>query len=318
MNTNDTNDTIHSIGIENISYYLPANSRDNILNAERLGAEPSQVINRIGTKTLPVMNKGDDTSDLGAAAVSLLLGTGLNREDIDCLILCTQNPDDHGVPHTSARIHEKLKLPTSTAVFDISLGCSGYVYGLNITRGFMTASGFTKGILVTADPYSKIVDQQDKNTALLFGDAATASLISISPKFFIKDSIYRSDGSQWQSLYCANGYLQMNGRAIFNFAAVEVPNQVKNLLESNNLDSNDIDFFIFHQGSKYIVETLAQRLSLNPDKVPICIAGIGNTISSSIPIILKQFLNNPKAKRIILSGFGVGLSWGTVLLERAD
>ena len=180
----------------------------------------------------------------------------------------------------------------------------------------MLANGMKTGILVTSDPYSKIVDINDKNTALLFGDASTATLISENPIYKINKSVFSTDGSQLNSLEKLDGVLRMNGRDVFTFAAQSVPIQINKLLLRSSIDIGEIDLFIFHQGSKFIVETIANRMKLDKSKVPINIKNIGNTVSSSIPLILQNVLDDVHNEKIILSGFGVGLSWASMIIEK--
>jgi len=242
---------------------------------------------------------------------------GRRIEAVDCLIVCTQNPDGSGLPHTSAVVHGKLGLPQECACFDIALGCSGYVYGLSIIKAFMRDNGMATGLLFTADPYSKIIDPQDKSTVLLFGDAATASLIEDSPDAWVPGPFRLGTcGKDGGALENRSGTLHMNGRAVFTFSATAVPPQVSALLKDTGLGPADIDLFLFHQGSKFIVDQLAKRLALPAEKVPMNLAGQGNTISSSVPLLLQQHLADAGLHRILLSGFGVGLSWASCLLTR--
>ncbi|MBN9079815.1 MAG: ketoacyl-ACP synthase III [Rhizobiales bacterium] len=305
------------IGISEIANFVPRTVRDNLSQAASFGETEDFVRNRIGALKLPSMAAGEETSDLAARAVGALLEiSGKAKEAIDCLVVCTQNPDAEGLPHTAAIVQAKCGLPKTIAAFDISLGCSGYVYGLPAVIGFMEATGLSNGILVTADPYSKIVDPADKNTALLFGDAATATLLARNPVFRIGAVLFGTDGSGAQHLQRKNGRLHMNGRQIFNFAALNVPAQIKMLLERERVAVEEVDRWILHQGSRYIVDSLISRMGLRPERVPIRLQTTGNTVSSSIPLILEESLRDAAHRTIVLSGFGVGLSWGSMLLHR--
>src|SRR5690606_3503568 len=157
-------------------------------------------------------------------------------------------------------------LAENVASFDISLGCSGFVYGLATIESFMKIHGFKSGILFTADPYSKIIDPNDKNTSLLFGDAATATYISQNPEFSSGRFTFGTIGNEYDKLICSDS-LYMNGRSIFNFAAKYVPKDVKVVLSQNGLELDDIDLFIFHQGSKYICDKLIRRVGMDKSKV---------------------------------------------------
>jgi 3-oxoacyl-[acyl-carrier-protein] synthase-3 len=229
--------------------------------------------------------------------------------------VCTQNPDCN-LPHTSAIIHGKFDLPDSCAAFDISLGCSGFVYGLAIIESFMRNSEMSNGIFITADPYSKIVDESDKNTSLLFGDASTATYIGKNPTFISGKYTFGTLGKNYASLICNNNTLSMNGRNVFNFLAEKIPTDIAKVLRINNLTLEDIDLFLLHQGSKYIIDFLIQKTPLPKDKTPFAIENYGNTVSSSIPLMLSDFIKNNSTRKILMSGFGVGLSWASGILIR--
>ena len=254
-------------------------------------------------------------SDLCVKAYKNLLDKiDLDKNDIDCCIVVTQNPD-FNIPHTSAIVHGKLDFPHECACFDISLGCSGYVYGLSNIISFMQSNNLKNGLLFTADPYSDIIDKDDKNTALLFGDGATVTYINNEAKFVPKDFRFGTDGSGYKELLC-NEKLYMNGRAVFNFTATTIPKHIHKILEQNNLEDQDIDKYILHQGSKYIVDTIRKRLKVSEDKVPFDMYEYGNTVSSSIPIILEKEMQKDQNKKLVISGFGVGLSWASAILEK--
>lgn len=304
------------IGIEKVSVYLPEGGIDTQSRMEQFGIDEKFLSEKTGMLRVARRGESEETSDMCCSATkNLIAETGLDIQELDCLVVCTQNPDGSGLPHTSAIVHGKLGLPRSCAVFDISLGCSGYIYGLSIVRAFMESNGFKKGLLLTADPYSKILDNDDKNTALLFGDGATATLLSNSPKWSIGKFVFGSDGTQCSaiSVLPETGKFSMNGRSVFNFTATVVPNNIKNTLEANSLDHSEIGYFLLHQGSKYICTTLAKRLDLDPAKVPFRAMTYGNTVSSSVPILLRDYFDSHA--HLVLSGFGVGLSWGSCTLS---
>jgi 3-oxoacyl-[acyl-carrier-protein] synthase-3 len=190
------------------------------------------------------------------------------------------------------------------------------VYALSVIESFINANNLRRGLLFTADPYSKIIDRNDKNTSLLFGDGAAVTLIGPNPIFYSNKYTFGTIGKLHNELECDNSKLKMNGRAIFEFAARHVPKDIKLLLERNKTTMDDIDLFLFHQGSKYIVDTIAKRLNLPPEKAPFLAADYGNTVSSTIPIMLCSYLNNIRYSTIVISGFGVGLSWASTLLKR--
>jgi 3-oxoacyl-[acyl-carrier-protein] synthase-3 len=304
------------LGIKDIAIYIPSGRASNIDLLERFELDQAFLSDKIGVLERAVMGAEINTSDLAMVALEKLIEQQrLLRDEIDAIVVVTQNPDTN-LPHVSALLHGRAKLSPKCAAFDVSLGCSGYVYGLSILQSFLAANGKSCGVLVTCDPYSKIIDPADKNTALLFGDAATATLIGPDPIYQCGPFTFGTQGDLTGVLACREGKLQMNGREVFNFAATAVPRDINGLLEAAGLAKDDVDCYIFHQGSRYIVETLAKRIGLNRDKVRADIKEIGNTVSSSIPILLQRELDNPSSKIIVLSGFGVGLSWSSCVCKR--
>ncbi|MGH9204004.1 MAG: 3-oxoacyl-ACP synthase III family protein, partial [Vicinamibacterales bacterium] len=234
---------------------------------------------------------------------------------LECLVVVTQNPDSHGLPHTSAVVHGKLGLAARCAAFDISLGCSGFVYGLATVSAFMAANGMACGVLVTADPYSKIIGPEDRDTVMLFGDGAAATLLSDDPVWRIGRTDFGTLGQQRDALVVkADGKLAMNGRGVFNFSATEVPPSIRRALAANRVELGDIDRFILHQGSRFIIDTIAKRLGIE-DRTPFCAENYGNLVSSSIPVALAEAVKDSD-RRIVISGFGVGLSFASTVLTR--
>lgn len=302
------------IGIQAIGTYIPAGRIDNLQRMVQFEVDEAFLREKTGMLRLAVKANDEETSDLCSKAFrDLQHKTGLKLEEVECVVVCTQNPDGHGLPHTSAIVHAKLGLPDSCAVFDISLGCSGFVYGLSVIQGFMQTNGFRKGVLFTADPYSKIVNEQDKNTTLLFGDGATATLISDTPVWHSGKFLFGSHGKDSDAIEVEQGgKITMNGRAVFTFTATVVPANITAMLAANDLTVADIDCFAMHQGSRFIVDTLKKKLNIDDEKVPFVAADYGNTVSSSIPLLLSEV--DASAKRVVIAGFGVGLSWASAVL----
>jgi 3-oxoacyl-[acyl-carrier-protein] synthase III len=306
------------LGIQSIASYIPKGRSSN-LNSERLlafGTDEKFVLGKVGVRERAFKDSSEETSSLaGKALEALFKKTGISRESIEALVVVTQNPDSN-LPHVSAIVHGEAGLAETCAAFDISLGCSGYVYGLSILSAFLQANGMSRGVLITADPYSKIVDPEDKNTALLFGDAATATLLSGEAVLTLGPFSFGTIGKSHEALVCRDGKLSMNGREVFNFAATRIPQDILALLNRCRLETEDIDAFLFHQGSRYILETIAARLKIPLDRVRLGLEEIGNTISSSIPLLLEKEMVVPTTQRMILSGFGVGLSYSSCLCQR--
>jgi len=305
------------LGICDIESYIPEKKVSNYSKKEQFQITNDFIENKLGVKFVSRIDPDQNTSDLCCRAYERLIArkTDLDPKDIDVIIVCTQNPD-YFLPHTSAIVHGKLDFPEKCAAFDVSLGCSGYVYTLSLIESLMKTSDMKNGLLFTADPYSKIIDDNDKNTALLFGDAATVTHIGQDPVFISGKFTYGTKGKDYEHLICRDNVLTMNGREIFNFAARTVPDDIKKVLASNNLTLNDIDRFLLHQGSKYMIDFLIKRAGLPKEKTPYVIEDYGNTVSSSIPIMLKDLILDKNIKRVLINGFGVGLSWASTVLTR--
>jgi len=305
------------IGICNIATYIPENRINNLDRKKEFNISDDFIVNKLGVQKVSRKRPNENTSDLCCTVYQKLLENTpqFDPQNIDVIAVTTQNPD-FGLPHTAAIVHGKLGLPESCAAFDISLGCSGYVYGLSIIESFMKASNMKSGLFFTADPYSKIIDPKDKSTSLLFGDAASVTFIAKNPLFHSGKFTFGTQGDGYQFLINRHDKLSMNGREIFNFSARKIPEDIKKVLKLNQLTMDQIDRFLLHQGSKYIVDFIVKRLGIPSDKAPYVIAEYGNTVSSSIPIMLQDILTDPGINQILFSGFGVGLSWASGILTR--
>jgi 3-oxoacyl-[acyl-carrier-protein] synthase-3 len=177
----------------------------------------------------------------------------------------------------------------------------------------MQANDLNKGVLFTADPYSKVIDPKDKDTSLLFGDAATATLLGPDPVWNLGKFLFGTRGAESDAIRVdsGDGLLRMNGRGVYTFSATTMPSSIAEMLAKNELDLGEVDCFVLHQGSRFIIETLRKRLGVDEDKVPFESADYGNTVSSSIPMILEDITDRGI---VVIAGFGVGLSWGSTVL----
>jgi 3-oxoacyl-[acyl-carrier-protein] synthase III len=304
------------LGISGIGVHIPVAREDNCQKKELFNFEEKFLEEKIGVFRISKKEEEEETSDLCVKAFyELQKKKDIDKNEIDVIIVVTQNPDIR-MPHTGAIVHSKLDLPPSCASFDVSLGCSGYVYGLSTIIGFMKENDLKKGILFTCDPYSKIVDPNDRNTALLFGDAATATLIDDNPELVPGKFSFGTLGSKWEEIRLVNEKLFMNGQAVVRFAKRYIPVDIRKTVVKNGLSLDQIDKFVFHQGSKFIVDILSEDLGIESERVPFDIKEYGNTVSSSIPIILEKELENKNTKNFLLCGFGIGLSWGSCVVNR--
>ena len=307
------------IGIKAIASYYPEERVSNVDRAGEAGKSVEFITDKVGFTSVLRKSSEQETSDLCVHAFEALLQKqpAIDLQQIDCLIVVTQNPDGSGLPHTSAIVQHKLGLSENVAAFDMSLGCSGFVYGLDVIQSFMHAQGMRHGLLFTSDPYSKVLDPLDYNTELLFGDAATVTYVAENPVFVSRKSTFCTNGKLSHSIKVdqSTRMLSMLGNNVFKFAVSKVPPQIAKCLEINGLDKNDVDLYLLHQGSKYIVDNLIPLLDIDAQKVPFLAAQSGNTVSSSIPLMLEQYMDSEE-RTILISGFGVGLSWATSVLER--
>ncbi|MGA9797355.1 MAG: ketoacyl-ACP synthase III [Rhizomicrobium sp.] len=304
-----------SFGIAAIGSYLPETRQDNAQLASKFGFADDFLASKIGVIAPARKDASEETSDLCVKAYEdLKARAGDELSDLDLIVVVTQNPDGHGLPHTSAIVHRKLDLPRKCFAFDVSLGCSGFVAALAVVKGYLTATGGRRAVLFTADPYSKVLNQDDKNTALIFGDGAAATLIAETPNWRIGAFDFGTDGKKAAALcVMPDDKLVMNGRSVFDFCALNVPGSVNRTLAANGLTKEDVQGFVLHPGSKFIVDTLHDRLKVPHVPFP---APYGNTVSSSVPLILKD-MDPAKQRTLLISGFGVGLSWATTVLRTA-
>lgn len=307
------------VGIRAVAAYVPEGRKDLSTELDRYGVTLDFLREKTGCLTLARKAPAQDTSDLAVEALRALEGghPGV-LETARLLMVVTQNGDGGGLPHVSALAHGKLGLGPDVAAFDISLGCSGWVYGLSVAKAFMEANGMEHGLLVTADPYSKIVDAADRDTALLFGDAATATWLSSSDPVWVPGVFaFGTDGSRAGDLQVGDDHrLHMNGRGVLNFSATRVPACIRKTLELNAITMQDVDRVLLHQGSRYICKLIGERIGA-AEKTPFLAEEVGNTVSSSIPLILAQH-DCEHDRSIVVAGFGVGLSWAATVLRRVS
>ena len=307
------------LGISAITHVFGKQKLNNIQECVLKGFEPDFIKKKVGIETRYSAGDEQATSDLAVeAARALLEKTNLKPSDIGLVVVITQTPD-YQLPHTAALVQRELGLPKNVASFDVGLGCSGYVYGLSICIPFMAANAIKKGLLITAETYTKIINPSDSGTFPLFSDGAAATLINNDPIYLLGRGVFATDGSGAESLIVRGGgsrqpahrdSLYHDGRAIFSFMMTSVPDAVEKCLALNEITLNDVDLFVFHQANEFMVKSLGERLKLDPNKVVYAVRDFGNTVSSSIPIALEPLLSQRPAI-ILICGFGVGLSIAT-------
>jgi len=315
--------SVHSFGIERIETYLPPHCLSSEELAEEFGFDLEFIENKIGVKQLFVAD-GEKVSDLAVHVMNQLFDEfPFLRSQLDVLVVCTQTPD-YQLPQVSAIVQNRCKLSRTLASFDINLGCSGFVYGLNVLESFLSRNGLETGVLITAETYSSVIDPADRNTKCLFSDGAAATLISRRSNVRFGKFRFGTDGERYDQLIVRPSLskvgkprLFMDGRGIFGFAVSTIPSEVCYICEANTVSLKDIDFFVFHQASKFLLDAIAKKIELVGSARLVNILHLyGNTVSSSIPMALKETLavHGKRNLKILISGFGVGLSWGTTIL----
>ncbi len=339
-----------SAQIRSVAAYLPEGRLDNKELAQVFSNWTEEKITRkLGIATRPIADKNETAVDLGVRASERLLASGVvKREEIDFLVFCTQSPD-YFLPTSACLIHKRLGLRNACGAFDVNLGCSGYVYGLAICKGLIESGAAQKVLFVTAETYSKYINEKDRMTRPLFGDGAAATLLEaaerdVNDPFAPIDAFeFGTDGKGANMLIVQAGasrtpstpetaipfadalgsfrskdQLLMHGPGIFAFSIEVVPPLVKRLQETAQAKDVNIDAYVFHQANKFMLDRLRDLCEIDPSVYFNNVETRGNTVSSSIPIALIDATRDgmvvPK-KRVAFVGFGVGLSWGACLVR---
>lgn len=330
------------VGVHSIAACVPSRIESNDSLGYLIPMEDlEKTINNIGIRERRIADEDICASDLCLRAAEQLLGdNGIDKESIQALIFVSQTSDYHQ-PATAPILQHRLGLSKSTLSFDVNLACSGYVYGLSIAYSFCVQMGCDRVLLLVGETMSKITSEFDRESKPLFGDAGTATLIEkgdYGESFFSLNS----DGSGAEVMMIPfggfrhpssieafqmiedekgnkrNGFqFRMDGMDVFNFGMRVEPKDIKRLLEISGETMDDVDLLIFHQANKFMTDFFAKRLKMDADKVPYSLDRFGNTSSASIPLTIVSELYDRflERKKVILSGFGAGLSWGSVLLD---
>ena len=320
--------------IASIVTCVPSKRFDNLNDTVGFSKEDvRKVVAMAGVRTRMLAEDGVCSSDLcTAAAQSMISALGWEKESIDGLIMVTQTPD-YFLPSTSCIIQKKLGLSDHCAAFDVGLGCSGYPYGLWLAGMMIGNGGFRRVLLLHGETPTKFSNESDRSVALLFGDAGSATALEIAEKGESKEWFFNlhTDGSGYKDLIIEGGgfrdrfpddpgrfYVSMNGPNIFNFTLKRVPPLIENTLTAAGESKEDIDYFIFHQSNRFIMQHLAKKISIPKEKLPITIEEFGSTGGPSVPLTITQgHLERPmdRALRLLLVSYGVGLSWASALIS---
>ena len=322
--------------IRAIAYYLP----EKVVTNEELVKEfpewsVEKVAAKVGVKKRHIASDNETAGDMAEKAARRLFDSyNINPTEVDFILLCTQSPD-YFLPSTACVLQDRLGIPVRSGALDYNLGCSGCIYGLALAKGLI-AAGIAKNILLlTAETYNKYLHPGDKSNRSIFGDGAAACIVSTSGFAEIGDFVLGTDGSGAKKLIVKTGasrckrrtgffqvdeeghiqyddYLYMNGGAIFNFTLDVVPSLLKDVLEKNKLRKEDVDYYIFHQANKFMLNTIRKVCSIPQERFYINMEETGNTVSSTVLIGLKDAVDKQlisSGSEIILLGFGVGLSY---------
>ena len=326
--------------IKAVDYYLP----DRILTNEEIVRlfpqwSAEKVASKVGILERHIAADDETATDMAFKAAQKLFSNNSHlRESIDFILLCSQSVD-YKLPSSSCILQHWLGVKKTCGALDFNLGCSGYEYGLAMAKGLIVSGVATNVLLLTAETYTKYIHPEDKGNLTIFGDAATATIVSTDGFGEIGEFELGTDGSGAEYLMVKTGgsrivnrtgnvaldsngnnkwddNLYMDGGTIFNFTSDVVPTMVERLLEKEKISQDDIDLWIFHQANKYMINYLRKLMEIEKDKFFIYMEKVGNTVSSTIPIAITEALKQERLHGIVLlAGFGVGLSWGATVVS---
>ena len=336
--------TYHGVGIRALSACVPS----EVVYNKDLGylipeEEIEKTINNIGIEQRRIAAPDVMASDLCfRAAQQLMADNNIDPDSIDVLLFMSQTPD-YRIPATSCLLQHRLGLSRETMCFDISLGCSGYLFALSAAFAYASMDGVKRVLLLDGETFSKIVNRRDKVDWPLYGDAGTATLVE---KGDYGDATFmlNTDGSGEEVLKIYAGMRNpvtpescvereredgnirsdlevfMDGMDVFNFAISKVPKSVKQLLKETDHSIDDVDHLVFHQANRFMMDFFVKKLKISPERVPYCIHKYGNTSSASVPLTISSELNGrlDGDNLVLMSGFGAGLSWGSALMNMRD
>lgn len=318
-----------------IDYHFPQKQLSNYdLSLEFPNYDFSNFESKVGIENRYIVTENETALDLAIKACEKLFKR-FDKSRIDFILYCSQSPE-YLLPTTACILQDKLMLRTNVGALDFNLGCSGYTYGLSLSKSLIESKQAKNVLLVTAETYSKHLHPQDRSNRAIFGDAATASIISFSDDDEIGDFLFGTDGAGYNKLIIKNGgsrynyepeakeisygtenvytdnNLYMDGPAIFNFTSEKIPAFTNEVLEKNNISIDQISQFVFHQANAFMLNLLRKKLKVATEHFYIDLKDGGNTVSCTIPIALKRYSDNHTfltTEKLVVMGFGVGLSW---------
>lgn len=337
---------ITNVGISGITTCVPRNIEENTSLQFFKDGEAEKVILSTGIERRRIVSPGVTSGDLCCkAAEDLINGLGWNKEEIDCIIFVSQT-QDYILPATSCVIQGKLGLPNSCCCFDISYGCSGWVYGLSVISAMLSAGVMKKGLLLVGDTTSTFKSAKDKTARPLFGDAGTATAVVFDPHAEdMKFALY-ANGNKYDAIIVPDGgcrkpfsasslveteyeegvvrtplHSAMNGVDVFSFGITKGPEVTKDVMDFAGKTVDEVDYFIFHQANKFMNEKIRRKLKISEDKVPYSMKDFGNVSCATIPLTIDNRFKHAselKNKTIVATAFGVGLSWGSAIIKLSD
>ena len=317
--------------IRAIEYHLPeARLTNEQLARDFPEWEAAKILEKTGIRERPQAASGECASDLAYAAAAKLFAAGLDPAQVDYLLLCTQAPD-HFLPTTACLLQDRLGIPTTAGALDFNLGCSGFVYGLSLADGLIRSGAAERVLLITSETYSKYIDPSDRSLRTIFGDGAAATLVEAATEPCLGPFVFGTDGRGADTLIVTEGgarpketalrprrrkrwpsSLVMDGPELVKFSLDVVPSTVNQALAAAGWTRDDVDIFLMHQATAFLLNHLRDRMSLNGDQMPVDLEEFGNTVSSTIPILIDGLRRTGRLKpgtRTVMIGFGVGLSW---------
>ena len=317
--------------ISQVAHYVPEQIVTNEDLAQVMDTSDEWISSRTGIKERRI-SKTESTGDLATeVAKQLLEKADLSAEELDFIILATMTPDSM-MPSTATRVQARIGACKAFA-FDLTAACSGFTFALSTAEKFISSGAYRKGLVIGSETMSKTLDWTDRSTAVLFGDGAGGVLLEASDKqHFLAESL-NSDGSRSECLtYGQTGltspfsvqenpdaFLRMDGRAVFDFAIRDVAKFIKNTIEESSLSAEELDYLLLHQANIRILDKMARKIGVDRDKLPANMTKYGNTSAASIPILLSECVEEglirlDGSQNILLSGFGGGLTWGTLIV----
>lgn len=317
--------------ITQVAHYAPQQVISNDQLAEIMETNDEWIRSRTGIERRHISSY-EQTSDLATrVAVQLLDKSGLDASELDFILLATITPDSL-MPSTAAKVQAAIGANKAFA-FDLAAACSGFIFALSTAEKFIKSGLYKKGLVIGAEVFSKSLDWSDRSTAVLFGDGAAGVLLEASEtEHFLAESLY-TDGSRGQSLTVtemglnspfseqteSKPYLQMDGRAVFDFAIRDVAKSIKSSIADAGFVPGDLDYLLLHQANIRILDKMAKKIGVERDKFPANMMEYGNTSAASIPLLLSECVEDGRirldgSQTILLSGFGGGLTWGTLIV----